>query len=335
MSARWLTGARAMAGALWVLCFFVQGCGVQHSQAGGDPVDTVRSDGAVLLHAPRPPASTQNPLLLPDGASMVFTQFHRGYNEGPAGLFRRAEDGTVQPLMNEPDCDSVNMPGSAYCRRTARLAFGSDRREREEIWTVALAGAADPQRVTRHAGADAFREPTFSPDGRWIVFERHQTQADDEDERVRGSLWKVRTDGTALTRLTEGPAGGFDDRQPNWSPAGDDIVFQRRRRGQPWRVCVLHVASGRVRPVTDGAADATDPSWSPDARRIVFSSDVGEETASLYVVSSQGGGAHRLTRASGCDDAAPCWSPDGRHVAFESRPTRGGPAFLWRIAVTR
>jgi len=335
-----VTGARAAAGAVLALCCLAQACGVPDSRAKGDRVSTVRSDGAVLLHAPRPPASAQNPLVLPDGVSLVLTLFHRGYNEGPAGLYRRAGDGVVHALLDEPDCDSVNMPGSGYSSRAGRLAFGSDRRDREEIWTIALADPAPPRRVTSHADADAFREPTFSPDGRWIVFERYAAgspEEEEDDEQPRGSLWKVRADGTGQSRLTEGPAAGWDDRQPNWSPSGGEVVFQRRRAGQAWRLCVLEVASGSVRTVTDGKADATDPSWSPDARRVVFSSEVGEGTASLFVVPSQGGAPRRLTRATGRDDAAPSWSPDGRWVAFESRPLGGGtreaPAALWRIDV--
>ncbi|MCJ7723782.1 MAG: hypothetical protein MUP03_06585 [Anaerolineales bacterium] len=46
-----------------------------------------RPDGAYLLFTPTLPTSAQNPAFSPDGKTVLFTIFHQGYNDGPAGLY--------------------------------------------------------------------------------------------------------------------------------------------------------------------------------------------------------------------------------------------------------
>jgi TolB protein len=46
----------------------------------------------------------------------------------------------------------------------------------------------------------------------------------------------------------------------------------------------------------------------------------------IWVVNSDGGGAHRLT-TTGASDTAPCWSPTGQEIAFTSN--RGGTPQIW------
>lgn len=56
-------------------------------KGGGNGFPEERPDGAVRLYAPEGPASAQNPAFSPDGQTILFTLFHRGYNAGPAGLY--------------------------------------------------------------------------------------------------------------------------------------------------------------------------------------------------------------------------------------------------------
>jgi hypothetical protein len=78
-----------------------------------------------------------------------------------------------------------------------------------------------------------------------------------ERGRWRGGVFTVYADGSGLERLTLAPA--FD---PDWSPSGHRLAFQRGRR----IVSVRADGSGRRLVVRHGAS----PVWSPDGRWIAF-----------------------------------------------------------------
>ena len=312
--------------ALAILCGLLFACPTPSAAA-----PSARADGAVRLADPPPGASDQNPAFAPDGKRILFTRFEEGYNDGPAGLFLLDLDtGDVDRLTRRADRDDVNLPGSAWNAATGRIAFASDREDTDEVWTMTADGS-DPIRVTHGTMGGPSIEPSFSPDGEWIVFEAHAPDAEEQ-----GSIWKVRPDGNDLTQLTDGPGGGTDDRQPNWSPRGDQILFQRRDADEDnWDLFAMSPDGSDVEAVTEGPAGDTDASWSPDGESIIYSSDEGGlEEPSLFLISAAGGEPVRLTCAPGRSDGAASWSPDGSTVAFESYPgTDDRPADLWLISL--
>ena len=293
-----------------------------------------RADGAVRITDPAPDASDQNAAFSPEGTRLVFTRFENGYNIGPAGVFiLDLSDGQITRLTPEEDQDNVNLPGSAWNAVTDRIIFASDRADSDDLWRVAPDGT-DFSPVTSHHGPPWYIEPSWSPDGQWLVFE---VDNDVPDDRQQGSVWKVRADGSELTPLTDGPAHGTDDRQPNWSPTGDRILFQRRAPGgEDWNVFTMTPDGADIRQVTSATSSDTDASWSPDGRFIVYSSDDGGlPLPNLFIIPAGGGMPVRVTFSDATEDSAPSWSPDGGWLVFESHPAEEDetPARLWFIAV--
>ncbi|KEF08450.1 MULTISPECIES: TolB family protein [Streptomyces] len=304
-----------------------------------------RGDGAELIHRESGKGSAQNPAFAPDGKSLLFTVFHGGYNEGAAALrvlplaHRDGRDSrtAVRDLLDEHDRAAVNLPGSSW-RPSAGVTFASDRAGKDEIWVLRPGGR--PERVTEHPGNSGYLEPSFSPDGKWIVFQE-SVEREDPDEKAAladrsalGSLWKVRRDGTEQTRLVNGPASRTDNREPNWSPRGDRLVFQRRELGSDaWALYVMNADGSGVRKLTTVAGEHTDASWSPDGRSVVFSSTTGGlALPKIFVMPVSGGAPVQVTRDPGTYDGAPSWSPDGRWIAFESHPgSEDRPTSLWRV----
>ncbi|KNB52342.1 PD40 domain-containing protein [Streptomyces caatingaensis] len=318
-------------------------CGSDHDSPSPEPVPRptgrgpVRADGAELLHRPGGRASAQNPAFSPDGRSLLFTVFHDGYNEGAAALrtlpFRGgAAREKPRTVLDESDRAAVNLPGTSW-HPSAGLTFTSDRAGRDEVWTLKPGGR--PERVTEHDGDTGYLEPSFSPDGQWIVFQESVERAGDSGGE--GSIWKVRRDGTHRTRLLDGPATHTDNRQPNWSPRGDRLVLQRRERGGDWGLFVMDADGGGLRRLTTAAGEHTDPSWSPDGTSVVFSSTAGGlDLPQIFVIPAAGGRPVRVTHDATSYDGAPSWSPDGQWIAFESHPGDDDrPSSLWRVAAPR
>ncbi len=292
-----------------------------------------RGDGAEPIYVPDSPASAQNPAFSPHGQTLLFTLFHGGYNNGPAGLYLLPWAGGVPAaLLDEAGHDSVNLPGSCWNAATSRITFASDRQDTDEVWTMADDGS-DLFRVTHHTTTGYFIEPSFSPHGQWIVFEADTGAPEDQQQ---GSIWKARADGTKLTQLTDGPGGGTDDRQPNWSPTGDRILFQRRTPGSDdWNLYTMAPDGTDIRQVTTAPSSDADASWSPDGGWVVYSSDYGGlPMPNIFVVSAEGGTPIRVTYDDAHEDGAPSWSPDGKWIAFESHLAQDEetPASIWRIA---
>ncbi|MDE2127726.1 MAG: PD40 domain-containing protein [Armatimonadetes bacterium] len=60
--------------------------------------------------------------------------------------------------------------------------------------------------------------PTWSPDGKWLVFASNRA----DKQRMRFDLWRIRPNGSGLERLTW---GGFFDAFPCFSPNGKQIAW--------------------------------------------------------------------------------------------------------------
>ncbi len=212
--------------------------------------------------------------------------------------------------------DNVNVPGSSWNPATRLIAFASSREPHDEIFVIPDTGAAgDEARITNRSRYMAY-EPTFSPDGGWVVFESHPLDVEGE-----GVIMKHRLDQTVqYVPLT---ADGQDCRLPNWSPAGDLIVYQKYSSGQ-WDLWVMDAGGTDKRQLTFRRGDETDPSFSPDGRWVIYSEDYELDHANIYKVATDGStGPIRITFHDDGYDGAPAMSRDGGRIAFES--CRGDP----------
>lgn len=292
-----------------------------------------RSDGARRISNPDKDSSDQNPAISPDGNRLVLTRFANGYNDGPAGLFLLdLHTGNLNPLTPAEDQDNVNLPGAAWNAANDSIVFASDREDASDLWRINYDGS-NLHRITRHGQTPWYLEPSWSPDGQWIVFELRQP-GESEDGWV-GQIWAVQANGNGLRQLTRDI--GQDDRQPNWSPDGKQILFQRRALpdGQ-WDLFTITPFGEELFNLSNTlAASETDASWSPSSAWIVCSSDYGGlPFANLFIYQAHGGSPSQLTASTNHEDGAPSWSPDGNWIVFESHLTsEDTPSSLWWIAV--
>ena len=167
------------------------------------------------------------------------------------------------------------------------------------------------------------RNPSWSPDGRWVAFEADLDGFSD--------VYRADRRGGHLRRLTADPAGNFE---PAVSPSGAEIAFasSRDRQAEVYRM----TADGRG-PVRLPASprDEWAPRWAPDGRAVaVLSNERGRDE--LTVMAPDGTARRRLnaTRADGGAaellEGEPAWSPDGAALAYVTR-SREGALRIWTV----
>ncbi len=73
-----------------------------------------------------------------------------------------------------------------------------------------------------------------------------------------------------------------------------------------------------------------DPRLSPDGQRVAVAiTDLGRDTAEIWIFDADGGAGTKLASSS-AHDAVPTWSPDGTRIVFASdRRSKGASAELW------
>jgi TolB protein len=167
-------------------------------------------------------------------------------------------------------------------------------------------------------------------------------------DRSHAAIFTVNPDGTKVMRVTRPPAGVIDT-EPDWSPEGKKIAFERQlpcpaggpkngfnntcdlvytvqRDGKRLKSLVAcnFVAAGAV---PDSCVGADQPAWSPDGSQIAFVYNLSDDAyvgsltlnAGIWIVNADGTGLHQVTqRTPGSSwDLGPQWSPDGSKLVFE------------------
>ena len=273
-----------------------------------DPASYLRHDNALKLEISLS-GSLQNPAFSPDGEAIVFTRFRNGYNIEPADIFiYNIESQTIDTLVMEGSAN-VNLPGSCWNELSESIVFSSSRDPHDEIYKIDEDGVPGEETLITNRSDYMAYEPTFSSDGEWIVFESHPLDVENQ-----GVIMKHKIDNNityhALTDAED------DCRQPNWSPSGNYILFQKYDDRQ-WDIWIMKSDGSDKKKVTSGSGDKTDACFTYDDQFIIYSCDSDLEFANIYKISINGGNPERMTNYDGYD-GAPSISPDGSKLSFES-----------------
>jgi TolB protein len=177
--------------------------------------------------------------------------------------------------------------------------------------------------------------PAWSPDGTEIAFSR-QIGPIEDDLAHDVAIYVMNADGSHRRQITQKvhPATG-EDGNPQWSPNGRSLVFQRNnvRGAEPVdgiALWTINLETGRERRITPFDLRAGDtPDWSPDGHRILFHSNNDgppDVSANLYTVRADGTDLSQLTFLEGgqVNVLGSSYSPDGKKIVFARRPATGG-----------
>ncbi len=145
--------------------------------------------------------------------------------------------------------------------------------------------------------------PSFSPDGRRVVFARALG--------ANIEIFVCQRDGSGVRRLTNSP--GIDT-NPAWSPNGQEVAFTSSRAGSP-QIYVMDAEGANVRRVTFQGEYNDGASWSADGTRIAFATRIDRNRFDIAVLDLVTLAAQKLTDGPGSNET-PSFSPDGRRIAF-------------------
>lgn len=214
----------------------------------------------------------------------------------------RLPDGAPEELVT--GLSGSVFPADVDPKGTHALVIASEGGRDHHRETLALVPLAGGSPTLLAPGAEAVRNPSWSPDGEWIVFESSAASFRD--------LYKVRRDGTGLVRLTDAPHGSFE---PAFSPDGQRIVFASSRDGNAEIYTMKADGTEAVR-LTEEPRDDTSPRFSPDGTQVLWIRQVGTSRM-LFRAGLDGSHPHAVRSP---DRPAVVHqfvvSPDGRHVAL-------------------
>ena len=164
------------------------------------------------------------------------------------------------------------------------------------IATMPAAGGTAVQLTHDRAGqgfsaATENLSPTFSPDGKSILFVSRRAPASGAVVIGSGWLWQMPLSGGEPT-LVHAEETLYQAR-PVISPDGSRIAYSSSRRGK-YAIAILPASGGGPIFITKGNADAFMPAWSPDSARIAFVDNSDGGRTALWVVGANGGVPRRV-----------------------------------------
>jgi len=305
-----------------------------------------------------------NPVWSPDGRYIAFCRIV----QGGTGIYIIPSLGGVERRVRETHWQEEEFYqvfwyfGRLSWSPDGNLLAYSDRTDSNEATSIFLLSldSMEVRKLTSTQGSIGDYNPTFSPDGRTLAFNRGSQGVT--------SIYTTPVSGGTEQRLISGVQFGWG---LAWTPDGRDIVFARagwladagwlwkisRRGGEPQR---MQFGQQGVEPSIRGnrlvyarqtenvniwrrklnslaSAAPSDrfiystrmesgPQFSPDGKMIAFES-TRSGAYELWACRSDGTGLIQLTHFNS-SAGTPRWSPDGQQIAFDSRAPGNADIFV-------
>jgi len=176
-------------------------------------------------------------------------------SDGASELKLMGIDGTVRSTLNP---GIVHLDDLAYSPDGTTLLYWGSQNKGDNggpLYLQSADGKGLPKQITMPGGSND-ADGTFSPDGSTVVFRRATTSS--------SQIISMRTDGTALTPVTDGTSY---DQDPTISPDGTQIAFKSNRNNAAGtsdaQIWVIGMDGSGLRQLGIGSPGIADgaPAW--------------------------------------------------------------------------
>jgi tricorn protease len=183
---------------------------------------------------------------------------------------------------------------------------------RGDIITVP-AEKGDARNLTNTTGI-AERDPSWSPDGKWIAYfsdESGEYALHIRDQKGLGEVKKI--------SLGNPPSFFYN---PAWSPDSKKITYFDKRRN----IWYVDVEKGSPVKIDTSTRGFSAPKWSSDSRWIVYTKPLKSWYSAVFVHSVEEGKTHQIT--DGMSDAGhPVFDKSGKYIYFTASTDIGPSVF--------
>lgn len=223
------------------------------------------STGQNLVQVTRDGKIVIGPDWAPDGESIIFTSFLRGFPDVYRADLKRGKRELIASYGGLNTGSSISPDG-----RDIALILSKD--GNPELYIKNLRSG----RLTRLTQTPRSVEgsPDWSPDGRHLVYV--------SDQSGTPQLYIIPREGGRPRRLS---SRGSENVSPDWGSNG--WIACASRAGGRYSISIINPSSGETRYLQTDGADYEDPSWAPDGRHL-FAARSSRHQSALYLLDTLG-----------------------------------------------
>lgn len=211
-------------------------------------------------------------------------------------------------IGNSPDILAIGYPSVSPNGKYIAFYGKYDKYKTWSIHTADINGK-NIKRLThvKHVWDSA---PTWSPDGKTIVFAREYKAKDGTPQE---EMWLMNPDGSNKRKIEQ-----LQGRSPEFMPDGR-LLFQTI--AGPSQIAIANIDGSNIIQLTNDDTKNMSPKISPDGKQITYVANRGGNQE-VYIMDIDGKNNKRLTKNS-ITEWGPVWSLDGSKVLFSSQSVHG------------
>ncbi|WP_424963669.1 hypothetical protein [Ekhidna sp.] len=144
------------------------------------------------------------------------------------------------------------------------------------------------------------QHPSFSSDGKMIIFDSNRDQKDLESEEHNYEIYSFDIEENKTERLTNWKHW---DMYPSFSPDNSHIVWRRTilipgSDDKNFEIFVKNIETGKEWNITNNPSYDSNPYWNPQSDQIAFTSS-RSGSFNIYLIKSDGSDLRMITQAEG------------------------------------